>query len=84
MFSTAGAVVEWFRKRRALGFKAVTAGASSVRIELAYAHNGLPDDLVLRVHTPEPASAPGKSPSNPAAGFRDFRLDGRKEMELPL
>jgi hypothetical protein len=84
MFSTAGAVVEWFRKRRALGFKTITAGVSSVRIELAYAHNGPPDDLVLRVYTPEPASAPGKSPLNPAARFRDFRLDGRKEMELPL
>ena len=82
--STAGSVVDWFRKRRAFGFEEITMGAASIRVKLSSADNCLPDDFVLRLYLPEQAAAQGQANLNPPAGYRDYPLNGRTEIEVSL
>jgi hypothetical protein len=82
--STAGSVVDWFRKRRGFRFEEVTMSAASIRVKLSSADNCLPDDFVLRLYLPEQAAAHGQANLNPPARYRDYPLNGRTEVEVSL
>jgi hypothetical protein len=82
--STAGSVVDWFRKRRAFGFEEITMGAASIRVKLSSVDTCLPDDFVLRLYLPEQAAVQGQANLKPSAGYRDYPLNGRTEIEVSL
>jgi hypothetical protein len=82
--STAISVVDWFRKRRALRFKEISKGASSIRVSFSSTENCLPDDFVIRLYFPEHAATQGHANLNSKTGYRDYPLNGRTEIEVYL
>ena len=75
--TSAGQVVEWFRKRRALSFLNVCFTGNKLRLSLKYDGNAGDTHLMLRVHLPvRGANAEGDT--------IDIPLTGDKELEIAI
>ena len=79
-FGTAGQVVEWFRKRRALSFRDADVSERHVRVVVEYDGSGDRNpNLMLRVHLPQPHAA-----SRSARTFVDIPWTGQSVIDIPL
>ena len=79
-FGTAGQVVEWFRKRRALSFRDADVSERHVRVVVEYDGSGDGNpDLMLRVHEPKLHAASGS-----ARTFVDIPWTGQSVIDIPL
>ena len=79
-FGTAGQVVEWFRKRRALSFRQVDISEERVRVVVDYDSNDNESpNLMLRIHAPKrDAASPGARP------FVDIPWTGQTAIDVAV
>ena len=79
-FATAGAVVDWFKKRRSLIFEAIVDRGESITVSRCGDGKAASElnDLVLRVHT-----SPIQAQSLTKFLFKDYALQTRHEISLP-
>ncbi len=80
-FGTAGEIVEWFRKRRAVTFGDCCFSGESLRLSLKYDGNEVDPRLMLRAHIPV-CSRNGSSRVNTRC--LDIPWAGDTEMEISL
>ncbi len=83
-FLTSGAVVDWFRKRRAVVFDQVYSNSSSVKVKLTGLHVSPSDGMVLRIYHPSKRLPQGQPSTSSIAVYRDFMLAEQKEVKLLL
>ena len=78
-FATAGVVVDWFEKRRAVVFESIVGSCRSICVDLSVNGRAVSeaDDLVLRVHTPN-----GHAQGFQKSFFRDDVLHARHEISI--
>lgn len=78
-FGTAAQVVDWFRKRREIGFEQVQAADGAVQTCLRYRGEKISPALKIRVHRPYPETD-GVEP--PPKEFVDIPWNGQNSEEL--
>lgn len=81
-FLTAGAVVDWFRKRRAVAFDRVYTNSLSSKVKITGLDMSPTDGMMLRIYSPIEQPF-GREPS-PSTGlvYRDIILGNHKELDL--
>jgi hypothetical protein len=81
-FLTAGAVVDWFRKRRAVVFEQVDGNISSPKIRLAGVDMSPTDGIVLRIYSLTKCSHQRQLDTSTNTIYRDLLLGDQKEIEV--
>ena len=80
-FLTAGAVVDWFRKRRAVVFN---RSSSSGTLKLTGLDINLSDSMVLRIYSPAKRSLLQQSDTSTNTMHKDVLLGEQKEIEIVI
>jgi peptidoglycan/xylan/chitin deacetylase (PgdA/CDA1 family) len=73
-FLTAGGVVEWFRRRRAIKIERVATSASPIKFKLTFPAIKLSDGFLLRVYSPQA--------DHIGSRYRDIPIWGNSGIEL--
>ena len=81
-FLAAGAVVEWFRKRRAVLFEPAYGNSTSRKIRLTGLDMSPDDGMVLRVYSPSKQPSVGQFAASTLPPYQDLLLGEQKEIEF--
>jgi hypothetical protein len=81
-FLTAGAVVDWFRKRRAIIFDQVYSNSSSIKVKLTGLDMSPADGMVLRIYSPSKRLNHWQPDTSAIPPYRDFLLGEQNEVEV--
>lgn len=82
LFLTAGAVVNWFRKRRAVKFQQIYNNNLSNKIKLTGFDIKPVDKMFLRIYVPIRQKFNGNFHKLTTVTYQDILLDGQNEIEL--
>ena len=83
-FLTAGAVVHWFRKRRAIVFDQTTSNGLPNKVKLAGLDISPVDGMFLRKYFPSEQKSPDKFDKPMILIYQDILFDGQNEVEILL
>jgi len=82
-FLTAGAVVNWFRKRRAILFVQTPSNGLPNKVKLTGPDISPVDRMFLRMYFPCEQRSPQKFHKPAILNYQDVLLDGQNEVEIP-
>jgi len=83
LFMTAGALVDWFKKRRAIVFSSVFNNGSSIKVKLTGTHVCSVDGMILRIYPPSKRASGDISDASTTAAYCDYWLtDLKKEVDF--
>lgn len=84
MFLTAGAAVNWFRKRRAIRFQRVSDINLSNRIMLTGVNIKPIDKMFLRIYFSAGQESHNNFHKTTTVSYKDILLGDQKEIQIPL
>lgn len=84
LFLTAGEIVRWFRKRRAVVFDQVYSNSSAIKVKLSGLDVSPADRMLLRIYAPSKQLPQGQLKASSITVCRDVLLADQKEVEVLL